>query len=318
MIPIVGIDLGGTQIRAILAEADGTILARHTLPTAPAEGREAVLQRIARATLAVIEQGADAQPLGVGVGSAGAIDPTTGTVHTAPNLGWRDVPLRAILEKRLGLPVVVGNDANAAALAEWRFGAGRGTSHLVYMTVSTGIGAGIISGGRLLLGARGSAGEVGHISVEPHGPRCKCDSVGCLEALASGPAIAQAAVAHLRAGEHSTISALVQGDLAQVTAKVVADAAAGGDALATSVIGRAAFYIGVGVANLIHILEPQLILIGGGVANIGDLLFDAIRATVRERAIPALAAGVRIEPAALGDDAGVLGAIALFMEYGDD
>lgn len=317
MEPIVGIDLGGTQIRAIMADKDGTILARYKTLTIPEEGPAAVLQRIVTATEAVIRE-VGIRPRGVGVGSPGPLDPRSGVVLAAPNLGWYGVPLKAMLEEQLGLPVIAGNDANLAALAEWRFGAGRGVDDLVYMTISTGIGGGIISGGRLLLGQHGFAGEVGHATIEPRGQRCKCGNIGCLETVAAGPAIAQSAVECLDAGASSLITGRVQGDLRQVTAEIVAQAAAQGDELAVSVIQDAAFYIGVSLVNLIHIVEPKLILIGGGVAHIGDLLFDTIRSTVRERAIACMAEDVTIEKAALGDDVGTLGAVALFLEYGCD
>jgi len=313
---LVGVDLGGTQIRAVLAEADGTILARYNTLTAPEDGPGAVLERVVAAARAVLTMAR--QPVrGVGIGSAGALDPWTGSVQSAPNLGWHDIPLKATLESRLGVPVVVGNDANAAALAEKRFGAGQGVEDLLYVTVSTGIGSGIISGGRLVLGAHGSAGEIGHIPILPDGARCQCGQRGCLEALAAGPALARDAAERIAAGMPSSILVLVQGDPAQITAEVVARAAAHGDRLARDVIRQAAFYLGIGLVTLIHTLEPQLILIGGGVAQIGDLLLSTIRGTVRERVIPCMAPSLRIEPAALGKDAGVLGAIALFLEYGN-
>jgi len=313
--PIVGIDLGGTQIRAVLATPDGTILARVAAPTAPHEGQNAVVERIANAARQVIRQAGGQPPRGVGVGSAGAVDPASGVVLSAPNLHWSQVPLRALLQDELGLPVVVGNDANAAALAEHRFGAGRGTTDLIYLTISTGIGAGIISGGRLLLGQRGLAGEVGHTTINPDGPACPCGNRGCLEAVASGPALGAAAVARMAAGEPSRILALAQGDPRQVTAQVVGRAAAGGDALALDLVERTGQAIGIGLVNLIHILAPHVILIGGGVAQIGAPLFAAIRATVSERAMACFRQGLRIEPAALGSDVGVLGAIALFLSY---
>ncbi len=314
----IGIDLGGTQIRAVLASADGTVLARYRLRTAPGEGRDAVLQRLVQAANAVVAQAGGARPQGVGLASAGLVDVRAGTVLFAANLGWSDVPVRRLLEERLRLPVVVANDARAAALGEWRFGAGRGASDLVYITVGTGIGGGIVSAGRLLLGARGLAGEIGHVTVEPDGAPCACGGRGCLEALASGPAIARAALARIEAGQASTIPELLAGDLGQLTAQVVAHAALAGDELAKTVVHQAARYIGIALANLVHTLEPQIILIGGGVAQTGDLLFDAVRAAVRERTIAGLHEGVRIQPAALGDDAGALGAAALSLEYGHD
>jgi len=316
--PIVGIDLGGTQVRAVVATADGTILARVSTPTAPQEGQSAVVERIVDAAKSVIRAAGNGTPRGVGVGSAGAIDPVSGMVLSAPNLLWTDVPLRALLEERLGLPVVVGNDANAAALAEHRFGAGQGVSDLIYLTISTGIGAGIISGGRLLLGQRGLAGEVGHMSIDPQGPLCLCGNRGCLEALASGPAIAAAALARIAQGEPSCILTLAQGDPTQVTAQVVARAAAEGDALAGDLIRRVAHSIGVGLVNLIHILAPEIILIGGGVAQVGSPLLSAIRAVVSERAMGCFVDRLRIELAPLGNDVGVLGAVALFLSHEHD
>ncbi len=316
MTALVGIDLGGTQVRAILATEDGRVLARYRTRTAPEDGPEAVMGRIVAAARTVMAQAGGLPIAGVGAGSPGPLDYRDGVVLAAPNLGWINVPLKARLEAELGLPVVVGNDANAAALAERRFGAARGVDNLVYMTVSTGIGGGIITGGRLLLGRRGFAGEIGHAAIEPHGPPCKCGNTGCLEALASGPAIARAAAERVGRGEPSVMLSLAGGDPKRITAEIVAEAARGGDSLAADVLQNAAFYIGVALVNLIHILEPELILIGGGVAHAGDLLFDTIRSVVRQRAIPCMAAQVRIEPAALGDDAGVLGAIALFLEYG--
>jgi glucokinase len=313
---IVAIDLGGTQIRAALARTDGTILARSKTLTAPEEGRDAVIERIVQAAQAVMAHSTQ-RPRGVGVGSPGPLDPWTGVVLGAPNLGWYNVPLKDLLEKRLGLPVIVGNDCNAAALGERRFGAGKECDDLVYMTVSTGIGGGIISAGKLLLGTHGFGGEIGHVTVEANGLKCKCGNIGCLEAYAAGPAIAREAQERLQKGESSLIPSLVNADLEQVTAAVVGRAAQAGDALAQSVIERAAFYIGVGLVGLVHMVEPQLILIGGGVANTGDILFDTIRRTVQERAMSCMAEGLRIEPASLGDDVGLMGAIALFLEYAD-
>ncbi|HID85851.1 MAG TPA: ROK family protein [Anaerolineae bacterium] len=255
-----------------------------------------------------------AQVVGIGIGAPGPLNPWTGVIHHAPNLpGWRDVPLRDIIQEEFQMPTFLGNDANVAALAEHRFGAGQGVDDLIYMTVSTGIGGGVIVGGQLLLGADGLAGEVGHMTLEPHGPRCNCGNIGCLEALAAGPAIARDARQRIEEGARTAIVDLVGGDLSQVTAKVVGQAAQEGDELAIELIRRAGFYIGVGIVNLIHLFNPRLFVIGGGVSKVGDLLFDPIRAVVRERAMPAMRE-VRIVPATLGDDVGLLGAVALAME----
>jgi glucokinase len=221
--------------------------------------------------------------------------------------------LREILSQEFGLPVYVNNDANVAALAEQRFGAGRGCSDIVYLTISTGIGGGIISGGQLLLGAHGLAGEPGHTTVEPAGPRCNCGNVGCLEVMAAGPAIARHALNLMQQGHHSTLWVAVQGGM-ELTAEMVGRAAQEGDDVALQAIARAAHYLGIGVLNLIHIFDPDRVILGGGVSKLGSLLFDPVRAWVREHAMTALQRETPVVPAALGDQVGLLGAVAWAMD----
>jgi glucokinase len=231
--------------------------------------------------------------------------------------GWDRFPLKDLLQQELGLPVYVGNDANLAGLGEHRYGAGRGVSHLVYLTVSTGIGGGVIVAGKLLLGADGLAGEVGHMTLEAQGPRCNCGNTGCLEALAAGPAVARQGAAALNRGESPGLSALAHGQAELVTAKTVVEAARNGDVVARSVVDRAGFYLGVGVVNLIHLFNPQLVVIGGGFAiGAGEMLFEPVRRAVEERVMPPFRQALRIVPAALGDDAGLMGAAALALEDG--
>lgn len=311
---IIGVDLGGTQIRAALADGEGRILRRASCLTLAEEGPEPVIGRIKDAIREAASSTDWAQVVGIGIGAPGPLNPWTGVIRQAPNLpGWRDVPLRDIIQEEFQVPTYLGNDANVAALAERRFGAGQGVDDLIYMTVSTGIGGGVIAEGRLLLGADGLAGEVGHMTLEAHGPRCNCGNIGCLEALASGTAIARDARQRIEEGAQTIIVDRVGGDLSKVTAKLVSQAAQEGDELAIELIRRAGFYIGVGIVNLIHLFNPRLFVIGGGVSKAGDLLFDSIRATVRERAMPAMQREVRIVPAALGDDVGLLGAVALVL-----
>lgn len=303
---VVAVDLGGTLIRSALMNEKGEILARAERETLAQEGPEAVIGRI-EACIRDVARGTEA----ISIAAPGPLDPWKGIIHQAPNLpGWRDVPLADILHRAFKVAVYLNNDANLAALAEHRFGAGQGVSDLIYLTISTGIGGGIITQGRLLLGARGFAGEVGHTTLEPEGPPCGCGGRGHLESLASGPAIARRAVEEIEKGAETSITRLVEGNLSKVTAKVVAQAAQAGDPLANSIFKGAGFYIGLGIANLLHILNPELIIIGGGVSKAGDLLFDPIRATVEDRAIPSIQEGVKIVPAALGDDVGLLGAAA--------
>ncbi|MBC7233454.1 MAG: ROK family protein [Chloroflexi bacterium] len=311
---VVGVDLGGTQIRACLADMKGSILCEARQPTLAKEGLQPVLQRMKETIAQVLHGISGIEVLGIGVGSPGPLDPRTGVVIAPPNLpGWRNVPLREILSQEFGLPVYVNNDANVAALAEQRFGAGRGCSDIVYLTISTGIGGGVISSGQLLLGAHGLAGEPGHTTVEPAGPRCNCGNVGCLEMMAAGPAIARHALDLMQQGQHSTLWAVVQGGM-ELTAEMVGRAAQEGDDVALQAVARAAHYLGIGVLNLIHIFDPDRVILGGGVSKLGSLLFDPVRAWVREHAMTDLQRETPVVPAALGDQVGLLGAVAWAMD----
>ncbi|MBL7183181.1 MAG: ROK family protein [Anaerolineae bacterium] len=317
---IVGVDLGGTQIRAALADGEGRITRRTSCLTLAEEGLKRVMGRIKGAIYEVMGSTERGQVQGIGIVAPGPLDPRKGIIMDAPNLsGWKNVPLKALMEEEIGLPVVVGNDANLAALAEQRFGAGQGVADLIYITVSTGIGGGIIVDNRLLLGAQGLAGEVGHQTIEAHGPRCNCGNIGCLEALAAGPAIARRARELIRTGIVTTIADWVGGDLDKITAKEVNQAAQAGDPVAIELFRQAGFYIGVGIVNLLHLFNPSLIIIGGSVTKAGDLLFEPIRATVRERAMAGYYwENTPIVPAALGDDVALLGAVALVLLQEDN
>ena len=312
---IIGVDLGGTQIRAALADDEGSILRRTRCLTLAEEGLEPVIGRIKGAIREVMGATDREQVQGIGIVAPGPLDPWKGVVTEAPNLpGWKNVPLKDLMEEEFGLPVLVGNDANLAALAEQRFGAGQGIADLIYVTVSTGIGGGVIADNRLLLGAQGLAGEVGHQTIEAFGPRCNCGNIGCLEALAAGPAIARRARELIRDGTETAITDLVGGDLDKITAREVNQAAQAGDPVAIEIFRQAGFYIGVGIVNLLHIFNPSLIVIGGSVTKAGDLLFEPIRATVRERAMASYYwENTPIVPAVLGDDVGLLGAVALVL-----
>jgi glucokinase len=310
---IVGVDLGGTQIRACLTDARGRILRETCRPTLAHEGPQPVLSRMKEAIREVLTDRKLGDVLGIGIGSPGPLDPRTGVVIAPPNLpGWQGIPLRDIMSQEFGLPVYVNNDANVAALAECRFGAGKGCSDLVYLTVSTGIGGGFICGGELLLGAHGYAGEPGHITVQPDGPRCNCGNVGCLEVMAAGPAIARRAAELVRQGRSSMLSQ----DVAQgsnLTAEAVGKAAQAGDLVSLEAIARAAYYLGIGVLNLIHLFDPEKVVIGGGVSKLGPMLFDPVRAMLRERGMTAAQRETPIVPAALGDQVGLLGGVALVL-----
>jgi glucokinase len=315
----VGVDLGGTKLLTALVTDRGTVLARERVAT-PQDGPPSVVAAIAETVSAVLRAtGATPdQCRGIAVGAPGPLDPRTGVVYEPPNLpGWRNVPLADMLRSRLGMPAHVENDANAAALGEWWMGAGRGVRDLVYMVVGTGIGGGIISGDTLWQGVSGTAGEIGHTTIDVNGPRCGCGRPGHLEAMASGPAIARMAREAMAAGRTSVLRSLAGGDPARVTAATVAQAAAQGDAVAAEVFERAGFYIGVGVANLLNLLNPARVIIGGGVSRAGELLFAPVRRTVRALAFERPAADAEVVPAQLGDDVGAIGAAAVVFVRGN-
>ncbi len=314
----IGVDIGGTSLRAArFAGHTHTPEAKAKLPTMAAKGREVVLERLERVVREVAP--ADlAQVAGIGVATPGPLDPFTGVVLSAPNLpGWDNLPLRQMVQDRLGRPAFIGNDANLAALGEWKFGAGRGHNDVLYLTISTGIGGGVISGGRLLLGARGLAAEAGHILAVPDGPLCGCGQHGHLEAVASGTAIGKSAQARLRAGDgaDSKIWEIVSGDVNAITGAVVGEAALAGDEFATRLIAEAGMFIGRTLASLQHLYNPSVVILGGGVSLLGDILLEPVRAAVRRYSMSDYYwRDCPILPAALGDDAGLIGAGALAME----
>ena len=308
-------DVGGTKIAAAVVAEGGEIIARGYSPTEAQAGPGAVTDNIVATIAQAISGVAPRQLSGIGIAAAGIIDSESGRVVFSPNLpGWREVPLRDIVGERFSLPACLGNDATLAALGEWCFGVKKRVSDLIYITVSTGIGGGIICDGRLYTGVLGVAGEVGHMTIDVNGPRCSCGSVGCWETLASGTALAREAVREIKGGAATAITGLVGGDLSRVDAKVVFEAAQGGDRLAGELISRLGYYLGVGLANLVNIFNPELILVGGGVAKMGDLLLEPAKKVVRERAFATSAGAVKIKPALLGDDSSILGAAAFVLD----
>jgi glucokinase len=313
---VIGIDLGGTKISTALVDSDGKIIAQDYRETQAIAGPQVVVGRALDSAREVMAQAAveQSQVAAVGIGAPGSVDIKTGVVVAPPNLpGWDRVPLRQLVEDGLGIKAFLENDANAAALGEHRLGAGRGTEHMIYVTVSTGIGGGLILDGRLYHGVSGMAGEIGHITVMPYGPLCGCGNRGCLEALASGTAIAREARERVVRGVPTLMADLAEGDLERITAKLVAEAARQGDVEAQEIIDQAMRYLGVGMANLANLFNPQLIVIGGGLTNIGELLFGPVRRVVDQRAFRAQSQALRIVRAELGDDVGVLGAAAVAL-----
>jgi glucokinase len=311
-----GIDLGGTKIIAGVVDDAGQVVARRYRTTEAQEGPTAVLDRMLEATNDLLAGDAvdRSKIIGVGVAAPGPIDTKSGVVTAPPNLpGWQDVPLAELIQDRLSLPTSLENDANAAALAEHRFGAGRGAQHLVYVTASTGIGGGFVLDDRLYHGATGAAAEVGHMTILPQGPLCGCGNRGCLEALASGSAIAREARERVDRRVPTLIADLAQADSDSISAKMVAEAADLGDADANEILNQAMIYLGVGMANLVNLFNPRVLVIGGGLTKMGPRLFEPVRRIVDLRAFPAAASAVEIKQAELGENVGLLGAAAVAM-----
>jgi len=308
---ILGVDLGGTKILTAVTDSRGKILSRDHSVTPARDGPEAVLESILESAHRALERAEVAMSAlaCAGVGAPGLIDPRQGMVFTSPHLpGWRDVRLRDMVEERLGRKTFLVNDANAAALGELHFGAARGARNFIYVTLSTGIGGGIVIDGELYSGTIGAAGEVGHMTIDDRGPLCSCGNRGCWETLASGTALAREARQRIEEGVATSILEYAQGDAAKVTAQAVHSAARQGDGLAQELIARTGYYVGVGLANLINIFNPELIVIGGGLSNIGDILLEPAFKVAGERAYRETFRAVRFASAALGRDSGVLGA----------
>jgi glucokinase len=320
---IVGVDLGGTNIVVGVLPLDGgggTVLARHDLPTEAQRGAKFVVDRI----VGLIEQcmadvlaehgGVREDFAGVGIGSPGPLNRATGTVINTPNLGWRNFPLRDLIANAVRLPATLDNDANCATYGEWWLGAGREVDSLVGLTLGTGIGGGIVLNGEIFHGASDAAGEIGHMTIEANGRKCKCGNYGCLEAYASGPAIALRAVEGIEAGAESLLPALVNGRLEDITAATVYEGVVLGDPYANEVMRETAKILGAGIANMINVLNPEMIVIAGGVTRAGDHLFSPLRAEVRRRAFRSAQEACEIVSAQLPGTAGVIGAIAVFKK----
>jgi glucokinase len=318
---IIGVDLGGTNIVVGVLPLDGgngDPVALRTVPTEAHRGAKYVVDRIValigevRDEVVSVHGGTAADVAGVGIGSPGPLDRASGTVINTPNLGWRNFPLRDLIANAVDLPATLDNDANCATYGEWWMGAGRNVDTLVGLTLGTGIGGGIVLNGEVFHGVSDAAGEIGHMTIDSTGRKCKCGNYGCLEAYASGPAIAARAIEGVAAGAESLLPALVDGRLEDITAATVYEAVVLGDPYANEVMRDTAKFLGVGVANVINILNPHMIVIAGGVTRAGDHLFVPLRAEVRRRAFRSAEEACQIVPGRLAGTAGVVGAAAVF------
>ncbi len=321
---VVGVDLGATQIRvAVLRGA--TLLSRVGMLIGAEPAPERVVPRMFQAVQqALVEAKTPLEAIaGIGIAAPGPLNNRTGVVLEPPNLpGWHSVPLRDLFVEKFGVPVFVENDANAAALGEYMFGAGHGCKELVYLTISTGIGGGVITNGRVMEGITGTASELGHMTIDWHGGHCNCGNIGCLEYFASGTAIARQANEAIAMGKGDELLtfALMQHDADRaadtplhINARTVAQAARAGVPLARKIIAEAAEALGVGLVNIIHIFNPELIILGGGVSQIGDILIEPARRVVEARTMQVSREAVRIVMAELGTDTGLIGAGALIQ-----
>ncbi len=336
--PVVSVDLGGTQIRTAVQQG-GKLLSRIGLLTGEDPRPDRVIPRMVEAVRKALQEANTSveSVVGIGIGAPGPLNNRTGVVFCPPNLpGWQNVRLRDIFSQHFALPIFVENDANTAALGEFMFGVGHGSEDIVYLTISTGIGGGVIANGRILEGVLGTAGEIGHMTIDWRGPRCNCGNIGCLESIASGTAIArhanerivlgkpdsQALVDFVLAHPESSADANTPYDSREsfatpihVNARQVAQAAQAGVPLARTIIQAAAEALGVGLVNIIHIFNPELIILGGGVSQMGEMLLEPARRIVRERAMAVPRDCARIVLAELGNDVGLIGAGALVYSH---
>ncbi|HEY3367951.1 MAG TPA: ROK family protein [Symbiobacteriaceae bacterium] len=312
---VAGVDLGATKIIAAIGDAEGNVLARAQTDTLAHEGSDAGVRRIAR----LIEQvafvaGVDARKASaIGVGSPGPLDIKRGMILDAPNMKWKDVPLRDLLEAHFGVPVAVTNDCKAGGLGEHRFGSGQGTREMVYLGVGTGIGGCIIQNGQVVYGSTGNAGEIGHVVIDLAGPRCGCGAQGCLESISSGSGIGRAGQEAARTPEGGFLRDLAGGAPDQVHGGTVAQAAAAGDAAARAILSRAAKALGVACSNLMNLLGPEVVVLGGGVmAKNGPAFLAEIEAEAKKQVLAGCWAPVKL--AALGEDSALRGALALALD----
>lgn len=313
-------DLGGTRTRVALVDRDGTIVQRHATETLASEGRDRVMNRLAEA-LEYVANTTDRKTLvGIGLSVASPTDPETGEMYNPPNLPgdeWHLFSPKPMLEERFSLPVSLANDATLGAIGEHAYGAGRGYKNMIYMTISTGIGGGVIMDGKLYTGWKGFAAEIGHITIDRNGPLDNCGNVGCLEVLASGTAIARMARERLDAGRTSTLPDIAEGDLENIDARMVADAAKSGDDLSKELMDEAATNLGIGIVSLMHVFDPEAIVVGGGMTQNLDMLLPGITREIRRHAMAHLRERNPIVLSELGDDVSLLGAAALSFETYD-
>ena len=312
------VDMGGTQMRVALVDRQGQIVHRDVEPTLADQGRDDILERMAALLRREMARASQDRIVGIGASVPGPTDTATGTVYHPANLpGWGVFSPTETLEQALSQTVTLANDGNLAALAEHRYGAGRGSRHVIYMTISTGIGGGLVLNNRLYLGSGGFAGEIGHMTIDRNGPRCQCGNFGCLEVMASGTAIARMARERLSSERDSEVLRLANGDADGVDAPIVFQAAKSGDRMAAELVDEASFNLGIGIASLLNIFNPEVIVVGGGVSENLDVMIPQINRAVEERAMPQVKGPAPLVKAGLGDSVSLVGAGALAFAVND-
>jgi glucokinase len=311
----IGIDVGGTNVKIALVDKSGKIIYSNSVPTYAKMGYEYTVNNIKQAIKDLMkETNTTAKDIdGIGFDFPGQVDYKTGVVKLAPNIpGWVNVPIAQMIEEEFHIPTRIDNDVRCAALGEMKFGAGQGCENFVCITVGTGIGSGLVVNGQLVRGASNAAGEIGHIKLQmKDGLICGCGDTGCLEAYASGPSIVAMAQDYIKGGKSTKFREMAAAEGGEITPYMVAKAAEAGDPVAKRIFEIVGEYIGIGLTSVINLLNPEKVIIGGGVAEAGDLLLDPIRKTIKERAMVVAGSAVEIVPAQLGNSAGVIGASML-------
>lgn len=306
---IVGLDLGGTFVKVGLVSEKGKILKKKQLPTLREKGKKSVLSQMEKAIEFALREEKDV--IGIGIGTPGLVD-KEGRVFSAPNLpNWDNLPLKKIFEDKFHLLVVVGNDVNTITSGEYIYGAGKGYKNIICITLGTGLGGGMVLDGKLFRGSKLSAAEIGHIPICYDGPKCNCGNIGCIERYVGAAYISQIARDAIKKGRKSKIRDLVKGDISLITPKIISEAYKKGDKLAGELWEKVGIYLGTMFSGLVNLLNPEIIIIGGGIAQAGKVLFDAIDREIKKRAFSLLARDVKVVPAKLGTDSGIISAASL-------
>lgn len=310
----IGIDIGGTNITVALVTGNGEILRKIRFPTRAEEGKTKTIKCILKALGAIMKGLRSNSIEGIGIGAAGDIDQDRGVVRFSPNLLWKDVPIVRLIREKFNLKVVLDNDANAAAWATYILETGRKVKNLLCITLGTGVGGGIILNGRIYHGASGSAGEIGHMTLNPQGQRCRCGNYGCLETYIGSAYIVKKAIREIRKGEKSLIKKIAGGNLKSVTPETIQVAALKGDKMARRIWKEAGEYLGIALSGVINLLNPEVIVFGGGVARAGELIFKPMKAEIKKRTFKTPFEKVKFTCTRFGEDLGVIGAALLILQ----